>query len=115
MFDVDRLSCIQVESARSIIGDLRTETEEAQSKAKHSDEQLRQLKDQYRRLQADFDNFRSRSVRLHADLLSWGVGMNGNSSVVSGPHLCYCCAGRGQTAGRQHCTHEHAGGLVASD
>jgi molecular chaperone GrpE (heat shock protein) len=42
--------------------------EEVRAGHKQADEQLRLLKDQYRRLQADFDNFRSRAVRCLLNL-----------------------------------------------
>lgn len=44
-----------------LVGQLEGDVEQANTAYKQGDEQLRQLKDQYRRLQADFDNFRSRA------------------------------------------------------
>lgn len=50
------------------VADLRADSAEAivaaEQRARDAQKTLDTLKDQYRRLQADFDNFRSRSVRL---------------------------------------------------
>ena len=60
------LAVVQEEAATVYVRQLEKEANEADTACKKSDEQLRLLKDQYRRLQADFDNFRSRAVRPRA-------------------------------------------------
>jgi hypothetical protein len=63
---VSRAGEVQVAVAKEVVSGAVAEADEAKAAFKQSDDQLRQLKDQYRRLQADFDNFRSRAVCIRA-------------------------------------------------
>jgi hypothetical protein len=68
------VDALQENEIMGLVDILDGEADQAVAAYKQADEQLRLLKDQYRRLQADFDNFRSRAVRasepLHATPLS---------------------------------------------
>jgi molecular chaperone GrpE (heat shock protein) len=54
---------VQEQDVLNLVGQLEGDIDKEHAAYKQVEEQLRQLKDQYRRLQADFDNFRSRAVR----------------------------------------------------
>lgn len=71
---------MQVECGMDVIKEFHTLvsiTESAQAETKETKAKMEQLKDQYRRLQADFDNFRSRSGEEKA-----ATGRNIKSSVI---------------------------------
>jgi hypothetical protein len=77
-------TALQENEIMGLVDILDGEADQAMAAYKQADEQLRLLKDQYRRLQADFDNFRSRAVRTSSEPLR-------ATSLSSAATPAFCC------------------------